>query len=240
MVTTRKNTRASSGPNEDTNPATSPKEQAPKKVASASASPAKSKSKAIAGHKRKTGELAPEPSKEAGKTTKYAKRAILGEEAKGAEAGVHDLRQTTLDRGLNRKKPQKEEEEDTGVGEGVNDKETVESAEDAEKESKRQGDKSEEQLKFESKSAVSVSSVREEKVKNSPIMEKGVIYFFFRPKVAVEHAESLNDVQRSYIVLRPLPLGAKLKDGKVQDEGFNRLIVVPKKKLPSKGYEKFL
>lgn len=97
--------------------------------------------------------------------------------------------------------------------------------------------------KSNSKCAITVSSEREEKVKKSPIMEKGIIYFFFRPKVAVDHAESIDDVQRSYIVLRPLPLGAKLNDGKVGDsdrESHHRLIAVPKKRLPGRGYERFL
>ncbi|KAF8537104.1 hypothetical protein BDD12DRAFT_746177 [Trichophaea hybrida] len=89
-------------------------------------------------------------------------------------------------------------------------------------------------------SGIAVEEAREQKVEDSPILEKGLVYFFLRGKVNVEHPESMDDVKRSYMVLRPLPQGTKLVDGKIQDGGKNRLIAIPKKRLPSKGYEKFL
>jgi hypothetical protein len=90
------------------------------------------------------------------------------------------------------------------------------------------------------KSAVSVSDSREQKVEDSPIVEKGLVYFFLRGKVDVEHPESMDEVKRAYIILRPLPQGAKLVDGKLEDAGESRLIAIPKKRLPTRGYEKFL
>ncbi|KAI5793796.1 hypothetical protein DFH27DRAFT_567354 [Peziza echinospora] len=75
----------------------------------------------------------------------------------------------------------------------------------------------------------------------------GHIYFFYRPRVSVENPQSLQDVQRSYILLRPLPSGAKFKSDnpEVGEEGSpraledagnnNRLLVVPKKKFPATG-----
>ena len=45
---------------------------------------------------------------------------------------------------------------------------------------------------------------REAKIPSS-ILEKGIIYFFFRGRVGVEDPQGIEDVARSYIVLRPLP-----------------------------------
>ena len=48
------------------------------------------------------------------------------------------------------------------------------------------------------------------------------------------------DLQRSYFVLRPLPAGAKLTDGAIQDVGNNRLIALPKKVWPKSGKDRFM
>ena len=72
------------------------------------------------------------------------------------------------------------------------------------------------------------------------MLEKGVIYFFLRNKVAVERAGGLEDIKRGYVVLKPLGLdkGVGGEGGKV--EGKCRLLAVPKKRLPTRGFEKFL
>ena len=70
----------------------------------------------------------------------------------------------------------------------------------------------------------------------SPILEKGVFYFFFRPRVNVEDISSINDVQRSYLLLRPL----KKSDVESASKDL-RMILIPKKQLPSTGtHERFL
>jgi hypothetical protein len=74
----------------------------------------------------------------------------------------------------------------------------------------------------------------------SSILEKGVIYFFFRPRVNVEDPQGIEDVARSYIVLRPLPKDAKLGEGPLEDLGNNRLLVLPKKTLPKSRQDRFL
>lgn len=51
----------------------------------------------------------------------------------------------------------------------------------------------------------------------SSILEKGIIYFFIRNRVGANDAESVSDLQRIYFVLRPLPEGAKLGDGAIED-----------------------
>jgi hypothetical protein len=71
-------------------------------------------------------------------------------------------------------------------------------------------------------------------------MEKGIIYFFFRGRVGVEDPQGIQDIARSYIVLRPLPLGAKIGDGPLQDDGKARLIALPKKMLPKSKSDRFL
>lgn len=43
-----------------------------------------------------------------------------------------------------------------------------------------------------------------------------------------------------YIVLRPLPLGAKIGDGPLEDSGSARLLALPKKVLPKSKKDRFL
>jgi hypothetical protein len=74
----------------------------------------------------------------------------------------------------------------------------------------------------------------------SSILEKGIIYFFFRPCVNITEPQGIEDVARSFIVLRPLPLGAKLGDGPLEDSGNARLLALPKKMLPKSKRDRFL
>ena len=71
-----------------------------------------------------------------------------------------------------------------------------------------------------------------EKTMPSSILEKGIIYFFIRNRVGVSDAESVSDLQRTYFVLRPLPKGAKLGDGVIEDLQNNRLLALPKNMFP--------
>lgn len=74
----------------------------------------------------------------------------------------------------------------------------------------------------------------------SNILEKGIIYFFFRARVGIEDPQGVNDIARSYLVLRPLPLGAKLGEGPLEDGGNNRLLALPKKVLPVSRRDRFM
>ncbi|CAF9907176.1 hypothetical protein IMSHALPRED_005460 [Imshaugia aleurites] len=87
--------------------------------------------------------------------------------------------------------------------------------------------------------AVEDSSKREEATPSS-ILEKGIIYFFFRGRVGVNEPSDVNDIARSYIVLRPLPHGAKLGDGPIGDAGNNRMLALPKKVLPVSPKDRFM
>jgi len=82
-------------------------------------------------------------------------------------------------------------------------------------------------------------SAREATIPSS-ILEKGIIYFFFRSRVNITEPQGIEDIARSYLVLRPLPLGTKLGNGPLQDLGNARLIALPKKMLPKSGQDRFL
>jgi hypothetical protein len=62
------------------------------------------------------------------------------------------------------------------------------------------------------------------------IVEKGLIYFFYRPKVELDEAHDLNEVQRLYMLLSP---GAADKDAVRGGQSPKRLIIVGRKKLPA-------
>jgi len=56
----------------------------------------------------------------------------------------------------------------------------------------------------------------------------------------VERAGGLEDVKRGYVVLKPLGLGESVGGEGDKVEGKCRLLAVPKKRLPTRGFEKFL
>ena len=76
---------------------------------------------------------------------------------------------------------------------------------------------------------------------SSDILEEGIIYFFTRARVNEEHPESAQDLQRSFFVMRPLPKGAKIGEGPIQDSSNCRLVALPKKVFPKvSGRDKYL
>lgn len=61
------------------------------------------------------------------------------------------------------------------------------------------------------------------------VVESGRMYFFYKPRVGVEHVEKLDDVQRFHIIMEPL-----------EPKGKPRLIPLPKKRLPDPArHERF-
>lgn len=74
----------------------------------------------------------------------------------------------------------------------------------------------------------------------SNILEKGIVYFFFRGRVGIDNPERVSDIARSYMVLRPIPKDAKLSDGPIGDSDNSRLIAIPKKVLPQSGRDRWL
>ncbi|KAJ3560878.1 hypothetical protein NPX13_g9153 [Xylaria arbuscula] len=74
----------------------------------------------------------------------------------------------------------------------------------------------------------------------SSILEKGIIYFFFRGRVGIDEPSDVNEIQRSFMVLRPLDKDAKLGEGTIQDSNNIRLIAVPKKVFPRSGRDRWI
>ncbi|KAK7532970.1 tetrapyrrole biosynthesis, uroporphyrinogen III synthase [Phyllosticta citribraziliensis] len=151
-------------------------------------------------------------------------------QTKGApsEDAAPEKKQKTLDDDVEVKKPA--EEADTADGNGVDAEEQPDAKLDGE---------NGEQSESKEDNAVVESSDREKK-QPSNILEKGIIYFFTRSRVGVDDAESPDDLQRSYFVLRPLPKGAKLTDGAIEDTDNNRLFALPKKVLPKSPNDRFM
>ena len=85
-----------------------------------------------------------------------------------------------------------------------------------------------------------VESTGREDETPASILEKGIIYFFFRGRVGIDDPSSIGDIARSYMVLRPLPHGAKLGVAEIGDAGNCRLLALPKKVLPISGKDRFM
>ncbi|KAK0384522.1 hypothetical protein NLU13_8608 [Sarocladium strictum] len=80
----------------------------------------------------------------------------------------------------------------------------------------------------------------EEKDVPSNILEKGIIYFFMRGRVDIDSPSSVDEIQRTHIVLRPIQTDAKLGDGPIGDAGNSRLLALPKKVFPQSGRDRFM
>lgn len=94
--------------------------------------------------------------------------------------------------------------------------------------------------KAEPEKAVEQSSSRAE-AEPSNILEKGLIYFFVRGRVGIDDPSSVDDIARSYMILRPMPSGAALTDAApIGDAHKNRIIALPKKVLPASRRDTFL
>lgn len=74
----------------------------------------------------------------------------------------------------------------------------------------------------------------------STVLEKGILYFFFRPRVNIDHPEEVDDIARSYIILRPMAPDAGLGSGPIGDAGNSRVLALPKKTLPQSGRERYM
>lgn len=68
----------------------------------------------------------------------------------------------------------------------------------------------------------------------------GIIYFFLRGRVGIDHPKKVSDIARTFIILRPIPTDAKLAEGPIGDAGNARLLAIPKKKLPKTGRDRWI
>lgn len=74
----------------------------------------------------------------------------------------------------------------------------------------------------------------------SNILEKGIIYFFFRGRVGIDQPSEVDDIARTHLLLRPIDTDAKLGEGAIPDAGNTRLLALPKKVLPRSGKDRFM
>ncbi|KAH7136297.1 hypothetical protein EDB81DRAFT_870471 [Dactylonectria macrodidyma] len=74
----------------------------------------------------------------------------------------------------------------------------------------------------------------------SNAMEKGIVYFFIRGRVNTDEPEGVNDIARSYMLLRPIPKDARLGEGPIGDSGNTRVLVLPKKTFPTSPKDRFM
>lgn len=74
----------------------------------------------------------------------------------------------------------------------------------------------------------------------SNILEKGIIYFFIRARVNIDKPSDVDEVARTYFLLRPISRDAKLGEGPIGDAGNTRLVALPKKQLPLSGKDRFM
>ena len=106
--------------------------------------------------------------------------------------------------------------------------------------SNKESTKSREQPESNQQGSAIVEDPQRAETMPSSILEKGIIYFFFRARVGIENSQGVKDIARSYIVLRPLPLGAKLGEGPLEETHNNRLLALPKKVLPVSHRDRFM
>ncbi|KAI9799216.1 MAG: hypothetical protein M1825_004859 [Sarcosagium campestre] len=82
--------------------------------------------------------------------------------------------------------------------------------------------------------------VKHEESTPSAILEKGIFYLFYRGRVGVQEPHGVQDVARTYLILRPMPHDARLGQNTVGAQGDVRLLAIPKKKLPSSQRDRFM
>ncbi|KAL0944707.1 uncharacterized protein CTRU02_202594 [Colletotrichum truncatum] len=158
--------------------------------------------------------------------------------AKRAKKSDDNTRQTTLEESLEKNDDRDLKKTETQEGEpGANDTEMKDSEEKGAKEESVEDSKTETEKKSNGNTA---EIPHEDKKVPSNILEKGIIYFFFRARVNTDQPEEVDDIARSYIMLRPIGVDSKLGDGPIGDAGNTRLLALPKKVLPESGRDRFM
>ncbi|KAK1780631.1 hypothetical protein QBC45DRAFT_323076 [Copromyces sp. CBS 386.78] len=119
-------------------------------------------------------------------------------------------------------------------------KETEETKETGAEAEKTEGQTEEKAAQEDKKSAVEPHGREAPEAVPSSILEKGIIYFFFRGRVGIDEPSAVNEIARSYILLRPIEKDAKLGSGPIGDAGNSRLCAIPKKVLPQSGKDRWI
>ncbi|KAJ5153103.1 uncharacterized protein N7482_009581 [Penicillium canariense] len=235
--------------------------QAAQKAKEAISTTSETGGRASAGTKRKAPERkAPQPKKE------KKEDQTLQPEEKATDTGVHRTQETKpKEEEPKKEKPKEQKPKEEEPEKEVPEKEKPEKEEHKEEDPKEEEPKEEEPKEEEPEeeepkaappqprtspeesnkpelnveSGIRKSEEREDIVPSN-ILEKGIIYFFYRPRVNVEEPEGVGDVARSFFVLRPAPLGAELDSdqGPVDKDAQCRLLMLPKKKFPTSPKER--
>ncbi|KAL4960790.1 uncharacterized protein BDV14DRAFT_204412 [Aspergillus stella-maris] len=234
--------------------------QAAQKAKEAMAAAPDTKRRGSVGTKRKgSGEKAPEPKREKKNTKAEPEKAEKDkpqQEPKEVENGERQVEQPEQ-QPEPEQKPTKEaepkgEEQAQAKPEDAQDKApdtTEEKPEEPEKPPEPEQKLAEESAKSDEKPRAATADGTEaglktteerEEIVPSNILEKGLIYFFYRGRVNVQEAHSMQEVARSFFVLRPTPLGAAIdpEQGAVDTGAKCRLMMLPKKKYPRSGKDR--
>ncbi|GIJ87526.1 hypothetical protein Asppvi_006434 [Aspergillus pseudoviridinutans] len=196
------------------------------------------------GHKKEEKEQEQEQQKREEKDRPELKEQVKEEAVPGPGEKDEKEEQGKAIRQLSEQPEERAEKPEQEPKEGAKEEAAPEPRE-GEKESEEKGAKEPEEKPAEAPAKEGVEarirkSQEREDIVPSNILEKGIIYFFFRPRVNVEDPHSVKDVARSFFVLRPTPLGAVLdaKQGTVAADARCRLMILPKKKFPTSGRER--
>ncbi|KAE8158025.1 hypothetical protein BDV40DRAFT_292151 [Aspergillus tamarii] len=183
------------------------------------------------------------------KKEEHVEQEAEGEKVQPIEEQTEGEKGQQDEESAERKKEEPEEEQTEGAKEEQKEEQVEESKEEQQNdkdesrepktEQEKPADEQEKPVAGGVESGVQKSQEREEAVPSN-ILEKGVIYFFYRPRVNVSEPNSVNDVARSFIVLRPTPLGASLDQtqGSLEAGAKCRLMLLPKKKFPTSARER--
>ncbi|KAK0628330.1 hypothetical protein B0T17DRAFT_522464 [Bombardia bombarda] len=184
-------------------------------------------------------ESAADPTSEAAPGSKHKTEAAESPEAKRAKTS-DEKQQKTIEETIgsktngtshNSKAEQAVKTEDAGTEDDKNEpKQEQQQASKAASPSPKQ----------EEESAVEPHGRDDSEAVPSSILEKGIIYFFFRGRVGIDEPSEVDDIARSYIVLRPIEKDAKLGSGPIGDAGNGRLCAIPKKVLPQSGRDRWI
>ncbi|KAG2413750.1 hypothetical protein HFD88_002939 [Aspergillus terreus] len=225
--------------------------QAAQKAKEAIAAAPDTKSKGGAGTKRKeAAQKGPEPKKEKKEEHKPAEDEVMKEEPKPEE-------EKPVEQNEEKKEPEAPapERKEKETGEPQQPEQPAEPAPEGKKEEKHdegapppaaeKAEATEEPPKEKPEPSAGQESAGEGKPKEreeivpSNVLEKGIIYFFFRPRVNVSEPHGVSDVARSFFVLRPTSMGAVFNESGPMDEGAKcRLMMLPKKKYPTSPKER--
>jgi hypothetical protein len=78
------------------------------------------------------------------------------------------------------------------------------------------------------------------KQSDTRLVESGLVYFPIRSRVNIEEPEGVNDIQRTYFVLRPVASNVKIEDELKKDGNNCRLLALPKKVFPKSPKDRFM